>query len=156
MLKIPYLVLPLPPTDNELRIPVLVKAKGRRGFAPQIIKSPEYRDWEEEAEKVWKEWVKMVLGDGIPVTIDEPSDKIRFEYNYFLYKKSNNADDQNYEKSLRDFLSGKLYTDDRYVKLNLVHSRVEIDKENPRISLDVNPILHFKNNIKKQIKVTAI
>jgi hypothetical protein len=153
-MTIPRLILPLPPTDNNCRIPIINRGK------PELIKSKEYRDWGQKAELAWLQYIKQLQADGFVFdlnNLDEPSDKIRCEYNYYLFKKSNNADDQTYEKATKDFLSGKLYTDDRYVKLNLVHSQVEVDKNNPRIEIDIKPKLHYKQSKGvKKVKIEEV
>lgn len=167
-MNIPRLILPLPPTDNNLRIPILKKCtayyskqlKMYVNFRPEIIKSEDYRNWEKLAEKAWSDWINQLKRDGYIIDeeqLDKPTDKIRHEYNYFLFKKSNNADDATYHKALADFLTGRLYKDDRFVKLNLVHSQVQVDKDNPRIEIDVMPIHHFKKQSSpKKIKVEQL
>lgn len=128
--EFPPLVLPLPPTDNRLRMPVKFKGHVR------LILTPEYRDWKKELELIWLQWAEENR-DFKPYKVSA-NFFLCFGYKIFLGSWAKDA--QNHEKAMRDGLEGMLYTNDRYVYIQAV-GKPEIDKLNPRIVLDPNPCL---------------
>lgn len=141
------LTLPLPPTDNTLKKPSILRGK------PNLYPTQEYNLWKKQAEKAWLLFVLEVEKTlGQHWQIDVPSKYNQYEYSYRLYKADDRKDSQNFEKALRDFLSGRVYVDDRHVKLDLVMP-VEIDKHNPRIEIDFCPENPKIYSIKKTIKI---
>jgi len=107
------LTLPLPPTDNQLRIPV------RRGRSGQLIKSQIYRAWEHKAQIAWRqhcEW-RNFCGIGF---IYAPTYEKQLQFKYELHLSDKRKDCSNFTKALQDFLKGKLWTDDKWVSLSLI------------------------------------
>ena len=96
------LILPLPPTDNQLRMPCIRK---RRAI---LVPTPAYCDWKEKCKD---------LCQNLPYY--EPSLESQLLFQYWLYKPNDRSDSQNYEKALRDLLTGKLYKDDKHIILSL-------------------------------------
>ncbi len=143
MLKIPTLILPLPPTDNRRLMPYII------GRGPRLLPTSEFNAWKVKANMVWQAYKLQCYKDGIQLELVEPSLSMQYIYKYKLFKKDDRTDDQNFEKALKDFLEGRVYKDDRHVRLELV-GLVEIDKVNPRIEFDLVP--HILS-MKKQIEV---
>ena len=114
------ITLPLPPTDNRRLI--FARYQGR------MVSSTEYRRWFENCEIKWI----VEYRDLKPL---KPSFENQITIPYKLYQKDKRSDIQNYEKSLKDFLSKRLYSDDKYIKLDLILP-VTIDKANPRVEID--------------------
>lgn len=157
------LTLPLPPTDNSTRIPILTSCapylanvQGKKKMVnvrPQVINSQAYRDWKKEAEKAWQAFLTDLNTTYCQDwQIDNANKYNQYEYSYQLFKADDRKDSQNFEKALRDFLSGRVYTDDRNVKLDL-QMPVEIDKLNPRIELNLEPQIY---STPKKIKIQQI
>jgi len=123
-------ILPLPPTDNNLRLPK--RGKGR--FA-QMYQTSVYTQWKEIAGYIWDEFASF---NKLSCPVFAPCLEEQFSFTYKLFKASDRADSQNFEKALRDFLSGRLYTDDRHVVLSL-EMPVALDPSDPRIELCLTP-----------------
>lgn len=129
-----HIVLPLPPTDNRLRMPV---ARGRK---VSLIKTPEYRAWSESAAIDWEIWQRDNPGFQ-PFT---PDKNRQHEFTYQLFLKDWRTDIFNYNKAIADFLGGnketaRLFTDDHYVALRLILP-VKVDKGNPRVEISPIPL----------------
>ncbi len=122
------LILPLPPTDNRLRIP----ARNR------LIKSPEYREWGEQAHRHWLNWQRQNPN----FKPYNPSKKEQMEFEYQVFLPNWKSDIFNYNKAIADFLGGnkdtpRLFLDDHYVSLSLVLP-VTVDAKHPRV--EINPV----------------
>lgn len=114
------IVLPLPPTDNRLRT---------IGWGTyKLVKSPEYRRWEEKCAHIWNDKYNFVSF----ITTPSYDNQIKICYRVFLDNKR--KDIGNFEKALKDFLSKRLYPDDKWVVMDLLLP-VTMDKENPRIEI---------------------
>jgi len=94
------LTLPLPPTDNQLRIPV----RGR------LIKSSEYRVWEAIAQNEWRKFERFT--NYVPL---EPSYNQQMKFIMVLHLATQRRDISNFTKALKDFLTGRLYKSDKWV-----------------------------------------
>jgi len=119
------LILPLPPTDNRLRMP----ARGR------LVKTPEYRQWVKDADVEWKLWRRSHPR----FTPYRPCKSKQMEFQFYLHLPSWRTDLGNYTKALADFLGGnknekRLFTDDHYISMRLILP-VETDKDNPRVEV---------------------
>lgn len=113
------IVLPLPPTDNR-RLGV---------FRGKLLSTKEYRQWTQKANIVWNGRYKVKK-------MDEPAFEKQVAYKYWLYLPNKRTDIGNYTKATKDFLKGRLYTDDKWVDMHL-QLPVEIDKQNPRIEIEI-------------------
>jgi len=130
------IILPIPPTDNSLRIP----ARGR------LVKSKVYREWNENAEIYWLQWIRS-HPDFVPYA---PTKQRQMEFQYCLYLPSWRSDINNYVKALNDFLGGnkttpRLFEDDHFVSLRLILP-VEVDRENPRVEICPYPDNYAERN----------
>lgn len=126
------LVLPLPPTDNRLRMPV------KRGRIVQLIKTNEYRDWGEQAHRHWQNW----LSQHPRFTPYSPTKTEQLEFEYQLFLPNWRCDIFNFNKAIADFLGGnkeqpRLFADDHFIALRLLLP-VEVDAKYPR--LELNPL----------------
>lgn len=102
------LILPLPPTDNNLRsIATYLRPV-------QLVKTSVYRSWEKKATEAFLSWQK----DGGDTFLD-PSYQNQIKIPYSLILSNKRSDISNYEKALKDFLSKKIYKDDKWIKLDL-------------------------------------
>lgn len=126
----PPLVLPLPPTDNYLRMPVVFRGRA------SLILTKEYRAWKKQLEVLWLQWTRA--NSDFQLYKVSADFFLKFEYQIFLASWTKDA--QNHEKALRDGLEGLLFVNDRYVYIQ-AQGRPEIDKKDPRIVLDPNPVL---------------
>jgi Holliday junction resolvase RusA-like endonuclease len=126
------IVLPLPPTDNRLRMPVL---RGKKAF---IIKTNEYREWGEQAHRHWQNWKRQ----NPKFKPYDPKQNEQLQFTYRLFLPSWRTDIFNYNKAIADFLGGgetkRLFTDDHYISLHLLLP-VTVDKEHPRVEVCPNP-----------------
>lgn len=125
------LILPLSPTDNRLKMPVI------RNRKPFLIKTTEYRDWDKKAAIEWELWQRQ----NPTFKPHEPSQSSQMQFNYSLFLPDWRTDISNYGKALSDFLGGnkkiaRLFTDDHYVYLCLTLP-VTVDKLNPRVEINV-------------------
>lgn len=107
------LTLPLPPTDNQLRIPV------QRGRSVQLVKSPAYRAWEHAAGAVWCEYTGF-WDDRQCGFMYVPTYEKQLQLKYELHLADKRKDCSNFTKALHDFLKGRLWTDDKWVSLSLI------------------------------------
>ena len=126
--EFPAVVLPLPPTDNRLRMPV------RFGKGSRLVLTKDYRAWKEDLEITWLQWA----GENRRFRPHKGSSKKFLLFQYQIFLPSWQSDAQNYEKALRDGLEGYLFENDRYVYIQAVAAPV-IDKYNARVVLNPNP-----------------
>jgi len=124
------LILPLPPSNNQLRIPT-----NRGGFV-SLIKSQECRDWEEICGVKWLEYSRANRGFW---SKDTPTKTLQFKYNMEIFLKDYRKDISNFEKAILDFLKGKLFTDDHFVKLNLKMPVLADPNKKGYVVIDCNP-----------------
>ncbi len=124
------LKVPLPPTDNNLRIPII--ANGR----PKIISSTEYVKWKVKVDKIWLRFVYDLKVNGKRWKLDNPTYEEQLTYKYKLYVDNKCKDIQNFEKALKDFMSKRVYKDDKWVKIDL-QLPVEVDPNNPRVEIEI-------------------
>ena len=115
------IVLPLPPTDNRRLI-----------WSPRMkrfISSKEYRNWVKRCDLIFSSKYKIL-------EMDDPTYGFQIQYVYKIFLPDKRTDIGNYSKAIKDFLKGRLYTDDHWVDLAL-DLPVQIDKENPRVEIYV-------------------
>ena len=128
------ITLPLPPTDNRLRMPV------KRGKNAQLVKTSEYRQWGQDAAIAWEEWAR--LNDWRLLYL--PTEEQQLEFKYQLFLPNRRTDIGNYTKAIADFLGGnkteaqRLFSDDHWIVLRLA-APVTLDKANPRVEIDPVP-----------------
>jgi Holliday junction resolvase RusA-like endonuclease len=125
------IILPLPPTDNNLRLPKVVKRRA------QLCPTKDYLSWKKKALEEWNGYAASMK-----LPFYEPSFEQQLCFDYWLFKANNRTDSQNFEKALRDFLTGKLYTDDKHVVLRL-KMPVRVDKIRPRVELSLAPKVYL-------------
>lgn len=138
-----WLILPLPPTDNNCRLPRVVKGKAN------MFPSKAYTKWKQLAELEWQVFLSSAIinnrkdNEITPYLLPLYKPDIRNQYcfDYRVYKDSDRTDNMNRGKPLQDFFHGKLYHDDRHVKLNLLLP-VSIDKTSPRIEICLCPTIY--------------
>ena len=156
-----WLTLPLPPTDNNCRLPRVVKGKAN------MFPSKAYTEWKQLAELEWQVFLSsaiinnrkdirhqltLVRCRSLATQADDeitpyllplyrPDIRNQYCFDYRVYKDSDRTDNMNRGKPLQDFFHGKLYHDDRHVKLNLLLP-VSIDKANPRIEICLCPTIY--------------
>jgi Holliday junction resolvase RusA-like endonuclease len=93
--------------------------------------------WKRKAEDEWEVYAKSVS-----LPFFEPTFNTQYCFQYWLFKANNRTDSQNFEKALRDFLTGKLYTDDKHVVIRL-KLPVRVDRDRPRIELELTPKIYL-------------
>lgn len=132
--KLTTLVIPLSPTDNSLRQPVIMRGH------PQLVPTNEYTQWKKQADKAVMLWRLSNPG----FTQYKPSKKEFMFFEYRLFMASWRTDPSNFNKALQDRLTSdkgcdnKLFNNDRYVSLRLILETPKIDSFNPRF--EINPI----------------
>lgn len=114
------IILPLPPTDNRLR----VSAR----YSGRLVNTSQYRSWLSKSEELWFWKYSHCI---TPLQADF-AHQVKIPYQLFL--KDKRSDISNYEKATKDFLTKRLYDDDKWVSLDL-QLPVEIDKLNPRLEI---------------------
>lgn len=129
-----WFTVSLPPTDNQCRLPRIVKGK------PAMFPTKDYTDWKDKAKQEWNDFVDVCL-KGATFPLYEPALNNQLSFDYRLFKDSDRTDNMNRTKPLTDFFHGKLFNDDRHVKLNLLLP-VKIDKINPRIEVCLIPTVY--------------
>jgi Holliday junction resolvase RusA-like endonuclease len=104
-----FLIIPLPPTDNQLRIP----SRGR------LVKSKAYRDWETCADIYFNKFKKELKLNNKYIKLDEPSYEAQYRYKIKLNLSDKRKDISNFSKALKDWLKGKIYIEDKWVDLEI-------------------------------------
>ena len=133
----PFITLPLPPTDNSLKIPVIRHKRGGKSH-PYLVSTSAYKNYKKAFKVDWEIWHRQ----NPDFKLYEPNKDCFLAFTFTVYMKTWQTDAQNYCKALRDVLSGNLYKDDRYTYvLPTLNCPPQIDKNNPRIILDPNPTL---------------
>jgi Holliday junction resolvase RusA-like endonuclease len=137
-LKVMIIALPLPPTDNFLRQPVIRAGRSRASSALNIrssygrqhvemILTGQYRKWK---EKCSRKWDKSYMH--IPMLYPTYENQISIKYKIIMDSKR--KDISNFEKAIKDFLSKRLYPDDKWVKMDLILP-VTVDKDKAGIEI---------------------
>ena len=121
------LTLPIPPSNNQLRIPI------NRGNHPELIKSQSYRDWETLAHYKF-----VSFRNKFGVVIDTASYNLQYQYKVRIFVKDKRKDISNFDKAILDFMKGRVFTDDKWVSLS-IQMPVLVDSKNPRVEIDLNP-----------------
>ena len=128
------ITLPLPPSKNNLRY-------------SNHTKTAQYRKFESQSDMIW-------IRDGFNShSLLNPTYDNQMLFDIRIYLKDLRSDPENYFEALRDWLKGKLYSDDKWVFFQIVNLPLEVDKHNPRIEINLSPRIFSKP---KQIKVQAI
>lgn len=115
------LILPLPPTDNRIHI---TTKTGRK------IKSEAYRQWCTYVEL--SELRQFKIKNKFKIL--EPSYENQLEIKAKIYLKDKRSDMTNYIKALKDVMTDIIYTDDKWVVINIQLPAL-IDKDKPRVEL---------------------
>ena len=110
--------LPLPPTDNQR----LILSRGR------LVSSPKYRKWVKEAEAAWNYEVKKIKQEkGIDIPLIEPTYEKQAKFEIAITLPDKKTDFSNYVKAIKDFFTGKLYKDDKWVNMSVLDP-VKVDR----------------------------
>ena len=127
------LTLPLPPTDNNLRVPTA------RGGKAGMVKSKVYRDLEQQADIAW---TNHGLYNKIMIfwQPDKPTFEAQHVYQIKIFMASKRTDISNFTKALKDWCKGNVYTEDKWVDFH-IQMPVQIDKDNPRVEIFLEPII---------------
>lgn len=116
--------LPIPPTDNQLRIPV----RGR------LIKSAEYRAWEELAT--------YTIGSGLPKEMYHPTYERQMRFNIALCLADKRRDISNFTKACKDYLTGRLWDSDKWVDLHIELPVLVVSGRYEEIVVDTTPTIY--------------
>ena len=123
------LTLPLPPSDN-------------RRLTANHRPTPEYDRWKDRARLHWNDLLYN-LEPGTFWEMDSPSYDIQYTYIIRIFMKDQKGDFTNFLKCLKDFGSKRIYTDDKWVNM-LITMPVLLDRDNPRVEWDLDPLLHHR------------
>lgn len=124
------LVLPLPPSDNRRFI---IPKYSRR-----LILSTETRNYiNNTGIEICNQLKKQGFESPLIPRFDD-----QFVLEYIVYLKDKKRDGSNIEKTLKDTLTGVVYSDDKWVCIRLM--KIEIDKENPRVELSFDDYRRIK------------
>ncbi len=127
------LTLPLPPTDNNLRIPTA------RGGKAGMVKSKVYRYWENQCHCEWFKFQEKLL-DNQKWQLDVPTFERQHVYQIKIFMASKRTDISNFTKALKDWCKGNVYTEDKWVDFH-IQMPVQIDKDNPRVEIFLEPLI---------------
>ena len=101
-----------------------------------MFEPAEYTNWKAICEVKWLQYSRANRGFW---SKDTPTKTLQFQYNMEIFLKDYRKDISNFEKAILDFLKGKLFTDDHFVKLNLKMPVLADPQKKGYVVIDTNP-----------------